>query len=247
MTTFYGVTEFVSAFYTLRGVSPLTNNPIHSWCRENYARVSVLLPDRLRAKPNITSIRSLTVDHLLFNFGDRDDVAVVYIYCNYKQSLKQSLQNLLGSLLRQLVEQRPTVSEHIRTFYDKFSRPGKSPSEADMLQTLWSEISEYSRVFVVVDALDESSETGLDLLEKFEDPLPGNIKLLVTSRPLPNIKEHFEGKRRVEISATPEDVARYVRARIRTSNKYGLRKIVQGKPGTEDKIVDAIINNVKGM
>lgn len=193
------------------------------------------------------SDRTIVVDHLKSVFKDDDDVEVIFIYCNYKQSINQSLRNLIGSLVRQLVQKRRTVSENITTLYNSHSQRHTLLSETDITQALQSEISNYSSVFLVVDALDECSETHdtrLNLLDTLRS-LPGNVRLMVTSRYLPTIEREFIGVRRIEISATGDDVGRYVRGRIPKERR--LCRHVKANKDLEDTIVNAIVRNVKGM
>lgn len=173
-------------------------------------------------------------------------MAVIFIYCNYKQTRDQSLHNLLGSLLRQLVEWQETVPENVLALYNTLTTTHNQLTEGRIMETLWKEFANYSSVFVVVDALDESSETGLELLEKLDNPLPGNVKFLVTSRPHAHIEKCFIGRKTKEISASGDDVTRYVRARIE-SNRHGLRNLVRARKGLGEDIVNAIVDNVKGM
>lgn len=149
--------------------------------------------------------------------------------------------------MRQLVQERRTVSENITSLYNSHSQRNTLLSETDITQTLQSEISNYSSVFLVVDALDECSETHdtrLNLLDTLRS-LPVNVRLMVTSRYLPTIEREFIGVRRIEISATGDDVGRYVRGRIPKERR--LCRHVKANKALEDTIVNAIVKNVKGM
>jgi hypothetical protein len=68
---------------------------------------------------------------------------------------------------------------------------------------------------------------------------------MVTSRYLPTIEREFIGVRRIEISATGDDVGRYVRGRIPKERR--LCRHVKANKDLEDTIVNAIVRNVKGM
>jgi hypothetical protein len=173
-------------------------------------------------------------------------MAVLYAYCNYSEAGEQSVRNILGSLLRQLLEWRREVSPTVRTLYDRIKEARIKATENDIIQALWTEIADFSTVFIVIDALDEISKTGLKLLQTLGQSLPGNLKLLVTSRPISSIEEYFEGKKRKEISAKEEDIALYVRAQIK-SNNFGLRNIAKPGGDVEKLIVERIVDKVKGM
>ncbi|EGN97150.1 hypothetical protein SERLA73DRAFT_74855 [Serpula lacrymans var. lacrymans S7.3] len=71
-----------------------------------------------------------------------DGIAMSYIYCNYKDKARQAVSDLLANLLKQLVE------GYISTFYSVKSST-----------TITNNIS-FSRVFVIVDVMDEVPEDG---------------------------------------------------------------------------------------
>jgi hypothetical protein len=103
------------------------------------------------------------------------------------------------------------------------------------------EVSRYSNVFIVVDALDECSEmneTRSRLLDALRS-LTGMVQILVTSRGIPsiNIEQDFPGTRRLDIRATDDDMRRYIETR--TPRSYPLELKAQ--------VVDKVIRNASGM
>jgi len=106
---------------------------------------------------------------------------------------------------------------------------------------LESEIMMYSKVFIVIDALDECREdnaTRAEFLQVLRS-LPGNVNLMVTSRELPSIARDFRGKKRLTIRANDEDVKRYVRGRIALAPRH--------LQGLQETIVNKVVEKVQGM
>jgi hypothetical protein len=54
----------------------------------------------------------MVVDYLERYF-ERQDIAIAYIYCNYKEQRNQTSDNLIASLLQQLVRSEPTIPDNI--------------------------------------------------------------------------------------------------------------------------------------
>jgi hypothetical protein len=106
---------------------------------------------------------------------------------------------------------------------------------------MWeTEIQAYSQIFIVVDALDECSETNgswMKLVHALRS-LTGPINLMVTSRDLPSIEQHFREAQRLDIRATDEDVAKYVQSQL---------VHYPGLMNWQDTIVKKIISKVDGM
>ncbi len=78
--------------------------------------------------------RSIIVDHLQRSIQS-SNVAVVYIYCNYKEQ-DQTAANLVASVVQQLTQQQLDLPEEISAVYDHHNREGTTPS-----------LLEYNRVF----------------------------------------------------------------------------------------------------
>ena len=185
--------------------------------------------------------RSIVVDHLQTLFEDNDAIATAFIYCNYKEQAEQTVSNLVGSLLKQMIQDRRVISEVIRSFYQRHRRRAARPTLEQLTGVLISEIQTYSKVFIVVDALDECREddaTRAMLLEVLRS-LPGQVNLMVTSRDLPSIARDFNGAKRLHIRAKDDDIKIYIEGRIALGPRH-LKRL-------QYVIVNRLVENVKGM
>jgi hypothetical protein len=148
----------------------------------------------------------------------------------------------VSSLLRQLVQSRPTISKTVKELY---SCHGHShPTLHEFEESLQIEIRSYSKVFVIVDALDECTDdaTRTALLATLKD-LP--VNLFVTSRYSLTIEEKFDGVKRLDIRAHDNDVRRYVEKRI--SREDRLSRHVKADPSLQDDIINKVVDSAKGM
>jgi hypothetical protein len=165
---------------------------------------------------------------------------VACIYCNYKQAT-QTAENLIASLLRQLVQDCSVVPEGIKTFYERHQYRGTPPRLDEFMNALNSEIGTYSKVFIIVDALDECPEDGTraKLLRGLQS-LTGTVNLLVTSRELSSIARYFECTKCLDIHATDQDIQRYVEDRIANIPRRHLIAL-------REEIVNQVTEKAQGM
>ena len=188
---------------------------------------------------------STIVDHLKRAF-EGDDVAVIYLYCNYRRKLEQTALNLLGSLTQQLSRQRSGVSEELQTLYKRHVDKKSRPNLDEIQEILQFEVGRFSKVFVVLDALDECINSH-DTRDVLTSSLRGlisktQVNLLVTSRFIPETTNVFQACPQLEIRAEVEDVKSYVEGNLSRLPKFVLRNI-----DLQNTIVDAIAKAVDGM
>jgi hypothetical protein len=187
-----------------------------------------------------TMIAAIAVDHLSGTIWC-NDIGVAYMYCNYKARADQSALNLLATLLKQLVQSRPDIAAPVTCMYDHHSERRSRPSLDDVFGTLQSVCSNYAAVHIVVDALDECTNGTRDqLIDKLRDlQTRANVRLMFTSRFIPEIMENFASIPNLEVRASEDDVRRYVEGQIpRLPNC--IKRDDELKRVVENKIVDAV-------
>jgi hypothetical protein len=167
---------------------------------------------------------------------------VAVIYCNYKEQVAQTANNLVASLLKQLVQDSRVASENIKSFYQHHRAAEIRPTLDELTQALGSEVRLHSKVFIVIDALDECSEydgTRASLVEALLS-LAGTVNLMLTSRDLPSIGQQFQGARRLDIHAHDHDVQKYIEGRIMRVPRQHLVVL-------KETIVSGIVEKAEGM
>ncbi|KLJ13657.1 hypothetical protein EMPG_11420 [Blastomyces silverae] len=193
-----------------------------------------------------TIMTSIVIDNLTTRFLDDSGVAIAYIYCNFRKHEEQKVDNLAASLLRQLAGNLFPLPKSVKELYELHNRKRTRPSFDGILATLHSVAGEYSRVFIVTDALDECQasdgcrERLISGLFHIQDKCGVNI--FATSRPLPDIVQNFEKGIALEIRASDEDVQNYL-----DGHMYQLPASVRCKPDLQKEIKTHIVNAVRGM
>ncbi|KAI9774757.1 MAG: hypothetical protein M1839_001624 [Geoglossum umbratile] len=193
-----------------------------------------------------TILTSIIVDYLERSF-EREDVAVAYTYCNYKEQENQTVTNLIASLLQQLVRRKRVISDEIVSLYDHHLDRRTRPTLAEWSKLLQSEVRHLSKVFAIIDAFDEhleSNNTKYSFLTEIRKLQP-TVHLLVTSRHIASIEREFEKAARVEIRASDIDIRRYLEDRIK--QEHGLVRHVKTDSALQEAIINTIVEKAKGM
>lgn len=184
------------------------------------------------------------IDHLQQIF-QAPDIAVVFIYCNYKEREYHNPLNLLASLLQQLVHGLGSIPVQVRSVYDHHKRRMTRPSLNELSALIRATVAQYSKAFLVVDALDECTEdTRSDLVMEIHR-LPSNLYFLCTSRFAPDIEDVFRDAPKVEIRAHDDDVRKFLRAQLQKEGR--LKRHVDAEPNLLEEIVNTIVVKVQGM
>jgi hypothetical protein len=192
-----------------------------------------------------TILASIVIEDLRTFSLEKSNIGVSFIYCDYKLRHEQTGAMLLTSLLKQLVAGWSTLPDHIQKLYNDHGMGTRSLSFEDVRATLRSVTSLYSRVFVVVDALDEGEDHHLTTFfsEVFCLQKKFGVNVITTTRPAvtERLGELFKGALEIEISAKDEDVQRYVEEHM-----HELPSCIS-KGRLKDDIKTKILDCVDGM
>lgn len=194
-----------------------------------------------------TILTSIVIDSLSERFQNDAGIGIAYVYFNYKQNTnKQNVNNLLSSLLKQLSQERPSLPDSVKTLHAQHGNKRTQPSTNELSRALQSIAAMYSRVFIIVDALDECQASdgcrARFLSEIFTLQAKTGANIFATSRHISNIEREFEGSTLVEIRASEEDVRRYLNDHV-----LRLPGFVTRSPELQEEIKAAIVKAVDGM
>ncbi|PSN58640.1 hypothetical protein BS50DRAFT_627129 [Corynespora cassiicola Philippines] len=193
-----------------------------------------------------TILTSIVVEELFTRFQAKSSHAVAYIYCSFKRQTEQTLEDLLASVLKQLAQATSSLPQSIRSLHDRCRSKKTRASIDDISLVLQSIAAEFSRVFILVDALDECQVNDgcraklLSQLSQLQNKSGAN--LFVTSRFIPDIMERFERDLRLEIRANEHDVQRYIEGHVDE-----LPRFVRRDPDLQREISSGIVKAIDGM
>jgi len=188
-------------------------------------------------------IRSIIINFL--EQSSEEGSSVAYLYCNYKERNNQTATNLVACVLKQLLQTRPTVADDAVTLYQKHLSKKTRPCLDELNCLLQSEVRRFSRVFVVIDALDECTECEATILLHELRKLLSHIRLLVLSRHVKYIERELHQEAYLEIFAHDEDIERYAKARIQEQSK--LIRHLKAEPTLRDDILQSVVKKAQGM
>src|SRR5690606_13395746 len=149
-------------------------------------------------------------------------------------------------LIKQLAQQQSSLPGPLESLHKKYTadkKSGSTPSYDEVLKVLQSVVANFSRVYFLIDALDEcqvSHEGRKKILSNFftlQDKY--RINIFATSRPIPDIVSEFGQCKLLEIRASNDDVRRYLEGHI-----PGLSRFVLRNDDLQEEIKTAIINAV---
>ncbi|KAJ6541357.1 hypothetical protein B0H19DRAFT_852133, partial [Mycena capillaripes] len=190
-----------------------------------------------------TVLASRVVDHLSVE-SENTKAAVACIYLNHKEAGDQTPAMLLSGLWRQLVHGRD-ISPDVKELYEKHKEKRTQPSLDEVFPVLQKVITEFSQVYIVVDAVDEYPEMHRQILLKHLRKMGSTVNLMITSRPHLTPDSSLPNLNTIEICANEGDLRRYVDAQIRMSAH--LTKHVQTQVNLRDEIHSKITCTVDGM
>ena len=192
-----------------------------------------------------TMLTSLIVHNLQEMFGHDASVGIACIYCNFKRQADQLVDDLLASLLKGLLQGQTNFPQDVELLYQRHKSKGSRPSTIELSNTIKTVTRDWSRIFLIIDALDECTGAGtrsrlLKEIASLQDHV--NVSFFATSRFIPDVLEEFNGQLMLEIRATDEDVRTYI-----TDRMTELPAFVQRNTMLQEEIVSEITAAVDGM
>jgi hypothetical protein len=191
-----------------------------------------------------TTITAVVIDDLASRTSKDCSVGIAYIYCCYKTKNEQTDQAMPRSLLRQLAQGLSPLPQNVKNLYADHTKSRTQLSVDQIKKTLRYMVTMYSRAFIVVDALDECQQHYRNKLleEVFRLQASCAINLFATSRPMLDIVHKFEGHLSREVSASSEDVHKYLDGQMSQ-----LPDFITRNAGLQEEIKETIAKSVKGM
>jgi hypothetical protein len=191
-----------------------------------------------------TFLTAAVINYLSQRFKKDSKVGIAYIYYNItRPEDEQRPERILASLLRELVQPLPTIPQALKSLYYASRDRRTFPTLDDMRDIFPHIIALYSRVFIVIDALDEQSDTyrdaTLSILLQLE------ISLFATSRAYPGITEIFQDDNVLKITFPEplgDDIREFIDSRIQD-----LPSFVKEDPAIQQQIKKVVLTEAGGM
>jgi len=102
-----------------------------------------------------TILASIIIDYLCAHAQKNPDNGIAYLYFNFRRREEQKAEDLLASLLKQLIQERSPLPDSVKALHNRHTKNRTRPSLVEISEALQSVVAMYSRVLIIVDALDE--------------------------------------------------------------------------------------------
>lgn len=155
----------------------------------------------------------------------------------YKRQEPQTATDPLAAILKQLVQERPLYGEPVAALHKRHADRRTRLSLDEIRPTLNSILINYTKAYIIIDALDEcidSDGTRSELLTILRNlQAMTDISLMAASRCVARIEQSFQGFPVLEIQASDADVKRFVAGQMHELPKCVQRDSeLQGKHRT---------------
>lgn len=178
--------------------------------------------------------------------GRNERAAVACLFCEYERQKDQTLRSLVLAILRQLADQCEILPDSVTALFSQYESIGSSHLRfEDISVALTATLGEFSRVYIVVDALDECSDgTRRELLAHLaEQQRKSELRILATARPTVDFRKEYGGEcSELEIKADVTDVKTVLDKLIDKSNSF-----VRTDKELRKRVMDNVAVAVDGM
>ncbi|KAF4496130.1 Ankyrin repeat domain containing protein 50 [Fusarium agapanthi] len=194
-----------------------------------------------------TILTSLVIDHLQTHYQSEHS-RVIYVFCNFSRRGEQTPKALLATLLRQAVQGKAQLDTTLTRLYESREFAGSLLSCEAIMEALESSVSSYSRIFVVVDAIDELDtshgyhDSFLASLSTISAKLMEKMSLFITSRLIPGIAQSLKYSTTLEIKASETDIRKFTQGQMTR-----LPSFVTHRPDLQSEISETIAKAAQGM
>jgi hypothetical protein len=163
----------------------------------------------------LSNSRSRAIDQLSAN----PNCGLAFIYFDYNEEF--SAGEMITSVLAQLLTQCQNIPASIQSEYN--SRRKDRPTDTRFIELLLDVVAEFPKVFVVLDAFDETKkdERG-KLMEYLKRICVPKLKLLITTRSplLDLLQKDFPESTELEIRARDDDIHAYLTEKLHAESLH---------------------------
>lgn len=178
------------------------------------------------------------------DLSPQEKAGVACLFCEYERRNEQTIRSLTSALVRQLSDQCEILPLSVLDLYEKH-QDNDRPLRLDEIVLVFADVlAKFSRVYLIVDALDECLEsTRKELLSHLSElQRKTGMKILTTSRPTLNFLKEFGDCDQLDIKAEPEDVQQVLQMLIDKADTF-----LTSNVELRNKVAEVIASAVGGM
>jgi len=179
-------------------------------------------------------------------FSDDEDIGIAFVYSDHARTVTPD--DIIRSLVKHLVQRKANRSKELNELYSQHTERDTRPTYLELAKFLETESREFSKVFVVCDALDEcpvQHDTRTKILKEFSRLT--TVRVLITGRPhvAAVVQSRFGDVSELQIRARDEDIDKYTEERIHLNENLH-HHCLRDQNG-EETIRKTVISKAGGM
>ncbi|KAJ5652176.1 hypothetical protein N7507_009602 [Penicillium longicatenatum] len=195
-----------------------------------------------------TVICSIVADFLSNKFQADPKVQILQVFCSYRLHSQQSTLDILLSLLRQLAINDSNLFASIEEMHEKHAKRRTRLKAMEVEELILKFAVRYTKIFVVIDALDEYCSSKPDQIDNLLSTLfrlerKLQLSIFATSRFNSEIETHFKSCLFKEIRTHDGDILMYVDGRI----PQLIRSKISRYPATQQEVRRCLLVSSGGM
>lgn len=137
------------------------------------------------------------------------------------------------------------IKDDLISLYERHARNKTRPLLSEYASLLQDTLRAFSKVFVIIDGLDECPDSARKvLLAKVREIQPW-IRTFITSRFLPSIEQGLTDAVRIEIQPSDDDIRKYLEQRLKKWES--MKNHIKKDPSLSSTIVDSIVIKARRM
>lgn len=189
---------------------------------------------------------AILIDHMVNKFRGDDTIGVAFLYYNFKRRQDQKAEAMLANLIKQLAQNKKNFPDELHQLHNQHDRTQSLPSLKELSDTLTTLVRSFSRVFILIDALDEGDDSERSRTKILDQLLMvqkmTSLNLFTTSRSINEIGAKFEGYISRNISPSHRDISIFLNARMSR-----LPTFVKDDKSLQNEIKGSIESAIDGM
>ncbi|KAL8935119.1 MAG: hypothetical protein Q9216_005580 [Gyalolechia sp. 2 TL-2023] len=190
-------------------------------------------------------LAAVVLDSLYESFGGDQNVGIAAIYLNRKERDTQSPENVVAAVWAQLLKRYDPINTEVKQLHSEHSNRGTKLSIKDVFPIVERQARTYQSVYIVVDALDETSDSHRTGILSQLNNLGPHVRIMTTSRHIQFDHPDLAASTRLEIRAHDEDLQTYITGRI--DGAIRLSRLVPTAPGLKIEILSTVTSSSEGM
>lgn len=197
-----------------------------------------------------TVLCSTIIERVVATCRNTTDTGFAYFYFTFTDSRKQTAADFIRSTIVQLCSQKSSLPNEVQELYDLHKKQWQEPQLSTLVTTLLCLEAYFKRIYLILDALDESSEQKdvLGIINRLvaSDKASGKFSLCITSRREAVIIAGLQDIITEEVGLQTAQIEADIRLHVQDRLRHDLR-LKRYSDVIKKEIESALVDGSQGM